>query len=263
MVADAPSRLDLIQEPEVLTSEILALDKDEISSSGFPASFKRMQREQAKDERLLEKANKPKTKLSMQKFHGGSKDYDLITCNGKTVIPASLQQETIDWHHNTLLHPGANRTEKTIRNNFTWKNLTKQVEDACLKCHTCQLTKRINKKYGKLPPKEAEIIPWDTLCIDLIGPYKIERKNKPDLTLWCLTMIDPATGWFEIAELPDKRADIIANLLETTWLVRYPWPNKVINDRGTEFMAEVKKMLKEEYDIKQKLITTRSSRMRH
>jgi hypothetical protein len=26
--------------------------------------------------------------------------------------------------------------------------------------------------------KVAEIDPWDVLCIDLIGPYKIERKNK-------------------------------------------------------------------------------------
>ena len=63
---------------------------------------------------------------------------------------------------------------------------------------------------------------------------------------------------FEIVELPEKRSDIIANLLEQTWLVQYPWPRVVINDRGTEFMAEVKKMLKDEYDIRQKVITTRN-----
>jgi hypothetical protein len=26
--------------------------------------------------------------------------------------------------------------------------------------------------------QEAEATPWDVLCIDLIGPYTIERKNK-------------------------------------------------------------------------------------
>jgi len=41
-------------------------------------------------------------------------------------------------------------------------------------------------------------------------------------------MIDPATGWFEIVEIPNKKADEIANLLEQTWLVRYPWPQNVI-----------------------------------
>ena len=49
----------------------------------------------------------------------------------------------------------------------------------------------------------AEANPWDVLCIDLIGPYTIERKNKTKkpLTLWALTMIDPETGWFEMREL--------------------------------------------------------------
>ena len=34
--------------------------------------------------------------------------------------------------------------------------------------------------------------------IDLIGPYTIQRKGKNDLICKCVTMIDPATGWFEI-----------------------------------------------------------------
>ena len=38
--------------------------------------------------------------------------------------------------------------------------------------------KTSSEKYGKLPPKEAEAEPWDKLCVDLIGPYKIERKAK-------------------------------------------------------------------------------------
>jgi len=36
----------------------------------------------------------------------------------------------------------------------------------------------------------------------LIGPYKIKNKsNNKELTLWCLTMIDHATGWIEIEKL--------------------------------------------------------------
>ena len=126
----------------------------------------------------------------------------------------------------------------------------------------CQLTKRTKKKYGKLPVKEAETVPWDALCIDLIGPYRIEKKNKKkgedDYKLHCLTMIDPATNWFEIVEIPEKRADIIANKLEQTWLVRYPWPEKIICDRGKEFMAEIKQTLRDDYDINQRFITARN-----
>jgi hypothetical protein len=71
-------------------------------------------------------------------------------------------------------------------------------------------------------------------------------------------MIDPATGWFEITEIPAKTADEIANILEMVWLNRYPWPTEVIMDRGREFRAEVEKLLKDEYGLRHKLIATRN-----
>ena len=36
-------------------------------------------------------------------------------------------------------------------------------------------------------------------------------------------MIDPGTGWFEVKEIKNKEAINIANILEQTWLTRYPW----------------------------------------
>jgi hypothetical protein len=44
--------------------------------------------------------------------------------------------------------------------------------------------------------------PWHTLCVDLIGPYTIKGKDGTVIDFMCLTMIDPATSWFEIVELP-------------------------------------------------------------
>ena len=100
-------------------------------------------------------------------------------------------------------------------------------------------------------------MPWHTLCIDLIGPYTIGSKKK-ETKLHALTMIDPATGWFEIAEIPSKRADDIINILEMTWLTRYPWPTEIVLDRGQEFAAEVQRTIKHEYGITTKMITTRN-----
>ena len=71
-------------------------------------------------------------------------------------------------------------------------------------------------------------------------------------------MIDPATGWFEIVLIPNKRADEIANLLEQTWLARYPWPQHVICDRGREFMAEVQDLLTVDYGIRVNRTTARN-----
>ena len=113
-------------------------------------------------------------------------------------------------------------------------------------------------KVGKLPTKKAEAEPWDVLCVDLIGPYTIERKGQKPLKLHCLTMIDPATGWFEIAQIKNKTAMEVANMAELTWLTRYPWPTQVTLDRGKEFMGEFARMCKQDYGVKRKPITTRN-----
>jgi len=38
-------------------------------------------------------------------------------------------------------------------------------------------------------------------CVDLIGSFTIKAKDSTFVDLMSLTMIDPATGWFEITEL--------------------------------------------------------------
>ena len=35
----------------------------------------------------------------------------------------------------------------------------------------------------KIPAKLADETPWNELCVDLIGPYKIHRKGKEPLIL--------------------------------------------------------------------------------
>ena len=50
-----------------------------------------------------------------------------------------------------------------------------------------------------------------------------------EVTLHCLTMIDPATGWFKICEIDEKRAAKISNRLEFVWLSRYPWPTEILS----------------------------------
>ena len=66
-------------------------------------------------------------------------------------------------------------------------------------------------------------------------------------------MIDPATGWVEIKDIYNKTAINVANVVETTWLSRYPWPKLITFDKGKEFMAEFSKMIKSDYGIKKNL----------
>ena len=81
---------------------------------------------------------------------------------------------------------------------------------------TCAKVKNIQQqKNGKFPAKLAEEIPWNKLCVDLIGPYKIRIKGRDNIILKAVTMIDPVTGWFERTQYIDKKAMVIANLVKT------------------------------------------------
>ena len=71
-------------------------------------------------------------------------------------------------------------------------------------------------------------------------------------------MINPAKSWFEMAQIPNKTAAEIADITKKTWFTRYPLPQRIVFDRGTEFMAEFAKMCHNYYGLKRKPITTRN-----
>ena len=83
----------------------------------------------------------------------------------------------------------------------------------------------------------SEETPWNKLFVDPIGLYKISRKGRYPLILKYVTIIDPVTGGFEVTQYRDKKVMTIVNLVETTWLVRYPWPVEITYDQGVEFLG--------------------------
>ncbi len=93
-----------------------------------------------------------------------------------------------------------------------------------LACAICQTQKQQSKKYGLLPEKDVEAMPWDRLCVDFIGPYEIKSNVKgvkiPPLK--AITMINPATSWFEIQQYDNKKSITVAYIVEQQeWLICY------------------------------------------
>eukprot|EP00957_Ditylum_brightwellii_P096389 7340466-Ditylum_brightwellii.AAC.1 len=68
-------------------------------------------------------------------------------------------------------------------------------------------------------------------------------------------MIDPATGWFKMAETKTKCADDIANVIKQIWFNWYLWPTEVVLDRGMESMAKFMEMIQRDYSITKRSIT--------
>jgi hypothetical protein len=81
------------------------------------------------------------------------------------------------------------------------------------------------------------------VCVDLVGPYTIRIPAKTH-SLFAITMIDPATGRFEIVKGINKSATSIPDLFHKTWLAHYPQPQFIVFDNGSvgKFKREFKQM---------------------
>jgi hypothetical protein len=53
-----------------------------------------------------------------------------------------------------------------------------------------------------LPPKIVISTPWKALCVNLVGPYTLKGKDGLSIDFMALTIINPASSWFEVVELP-------------------------------------------------------------
>ena len=104
--------------------------------------------------------------------------------------------------------------------------------------------------------------------VDLIGPYiKSIQQQHPGSTvicknaiLTCMSMIYPATGWFNIVDIPtfdleevalcndeyiNNSSTMVSQLFNNTCLCRYSRPRKVVFDNGSEFKQDFTTFLKD------------------
>ncbi|CAJ1939472.1 unnamed protein product [Cylindrotheca closterium] len=123
----------------------------------------------------------------------------------------------------------------TIAKRFYSPGLKQQIER--FNCEICQLNKAANVQYGQLPERHADLVPWFSVAVDLIGPWKIDVNGR-ELEFNALTCIDPVTNLTELAFIENKTAAHVANVFEMLWLSRYRRPYKCIHDQGDEFIGE-------------------------
>ena len=217
----------------------------------FPLTVEEIAVAQKKDKSIQ------KDKITLQ-YKSKLVENTYVHCkDGRLVIPQKLQLRAIAWYHHYLQHPGHTRLEETLKLAMYWTKMRESVRQFVKSCKSCQTNKRSKHSYGKLPPKLVITTPWEALCLDIIGPYTIKGKDGSEIDFMCLTMIDPASSWFEIVELPvvelyptgsdrktqdvgrtegktqealgktkqayfDKSSFMISTLLNRCWFSRYP-----------------------------------------
>jgi hypothetical protein len=253
MNADFATKYDEFDEVQLAERfDMESLEREE-EKYAFPLDTGIIAEYQQKDATLMRNIERHPAYFS-KTVHGT----EVILFHGKIYIPKPLRKQVLQWYHEMLQHPGATRTERTIRQHMTWPGLSTDVEEYVKHCRKCQICKNPRQKYGKLPVKQFEGNPWDTICVDLVGPYSVTTKDDKEITLLAMTICDPATGWFEIAEIHDKRAETAAIVLDRTWFARYPRPKRCIFDNGSEFLGREFQDLLNSYGVKRRPTTVKN-----
>ena len=209
----------------------------ELADSEFPLDVRTMKQHQDKDASMLKLMEKTDTdRYTVKEVEGVFLCHD----NNRILVPTSMKDKVLQWYHLMQVHPGEKRMERTIRFVYTWKGLKADVKRVCKHCHVCQISKNSGrKKFGLVPEKEGEVTKWSRVNVDMWGPKTIRNKNGKTYKIHVMTMVDPVTGWFELAQLRDKpNAFMAMKRFDSQWLARYPRPREIGFDNGGEFMAE-------------------------
>jgi transposase InsO family protein len=247
VIADALSRLPIKpSKPSESLLDLFAIDPDD-----FPLAYPIISRSQQDDQPLQQLIHQHPNLYETRVLQ----EHPIVFYHGKIVVTPELRDPLLQWYHTQLQHPGEDRLFHSIQQHFTWKNITRDVKNLVRTCDFCQRYKRQKKNYGILPPVIHDQHPWNTVCVDLIGPWKIPNQNRSILALTC---IDPCTRYLEIGLPRDKTSETVSFLFDYQWLSRFPRPLECIHDNGSEFISIEFQELLQSYGIASRVTTVRN-----
>ena len=148
-----------------------------------------------------------------------------------------------EWHTN-LNRPSSRKLENTLAEIYNISGTRKIFEAICDACPECQRNKKTRTRKGRFKGFLESKIPFDHVCVDILGPLEYKNENQDIQSINLLTIIDICTRWPEMVVLEETTAREVSKSFLCVWLQRYPLPSAVTSDRGVQFLSlEFRKLL--------------------
>ncbi|XP_064214537.1 uncharacterized protein LOC135266972 [Tribolium castaneum] len=150
-------------------------------------------------------------------------------------VPAGIKERVLFEHHDATLagHPGADESERLIRNNFHWPSLRQDVRDYVSTCLLCaRFKKRPNQTLAPLRPRRPQR-PFETIACDVMGPYPITPRGNR----FIVTITDLFTRWVEAYPVQEASAKTIITIFDKEVFARFGYPKNIITDNGPQFTS--------------------------
>ena len=162
---------------------------------------------------------------------------------GKIYIPRSeLCCRILTFCHNSKLagHPGRWKTLELVLRNYWWPQMSRYIGKYVSTCDMCLQTKSTCQlPTGQLHPLPILDAPWDTISVDFI--VELLESNKKDAIIVVVDSVTKPSHF--VGTVTTLSATGTAQLyLQHIWK-HHGLPNKVVSDRGPQFVAEFTKEL--------------------
>ena len=148
------------------------------------------------------------------------------------VIPKSWKYTVLVEAHDKLGHQGNTCTYCSIKHQYYWKGMNKDIRKYIANCTQCYREKAKVQSYP-LQVMEIPKRPFDKIAIDLATECETPTSGNNHI----LTIIDHLTGWPEAFPILDKSVGTIVLTFINQYLPVHMCPRYILSDNGTEFKS--------------------------
>ncbi|XP_039282939.1 uncharacterized protein LOC120351059 [Nilaparvata lugens] len=95
----------------------------------------------------------------------------------RIVIPPNFPTRLLFRYHDDDLmgHPGYAETYRNIATYYTWLRMKVQITVYVQNCLLCSCSKAYNRNHEPTQRPRRSTRPWETVCLDLMGPYPLSK----------------------------------------------------------------------------------------
>lgn len=168
----------------------------------------------------------------------------------QVLLPAVLKKEVLEGLHDHHGHQGIERTTTLVRERCFWPNLRHDVEQWCIKCERCVVSKALRPKVRTTMGHLMASRPLEILAIDFT---LLERASNGCENV--LVVTDVFSKFTQAYPTRDQKASTVVRILTERWFYVYGVPKRIHSDQGRNFEGELLKRLCHLYGV-QKSRTT-------
>ncbi len=129
------------------------------------------------------------------------------------------------------------------KDKYWWPGMFNHIKDFCESCIQCQEGKGLQKRPPLIPIQSH--FPWQIVGVDIMEIHSITKRGNR----YVLVFVDLFTKYVVAKAIADVKAETVAKAFYEEIICRYGAPQKLLSDRGQQFLSKIMKFTRELFGV--------------